>query len=153
MLPVCSFLCSSLHRLQRKVFLGHSPGHCLAFPWLSSLIRARSTGAIFAMSSRKCTNAIIWRQWNIQTGLQMTVPVSDGRILFGRSYLHKPVNDWCKANERLMCENVEHICPKWKSWVPQDYGREKNSCLWDSPCHLVLHKFSNHSSCLLFSCW
>lgn len=54
------------------------------------------------MSSRKCTNAIIWQQWNIQTGLQMTVPVSDGRILFGEVICTsqwmidaRPMKDWC----------------------------------------------------------
>lgn len=146
----------SLH-WQQKCFLGHSTSYCLALLWFSSLIRAGSTGTILPCHSgnaqKASTKSIIWQQWNIQTSLQMTVPASDGRRLFGRSYLHKPVNDWCKANERLMCENVEHICPNWDSWVPQDYRREnKNSYPWDSSCHPVLQKISNHSS-YLFPCW
>lgn len=58
----------------------------------------------------------------------------------------RPMKDWC-----VKTQNTSALIES--PGLPRIMGGEKNSCLWDSPCHPILQKFSNHSSYIFLSWW
>lgn len=68
-----------------------------------------------------------------------------GEVIFTNQWMidARPMKDWC-----VKTQNTSALIES--PGFPRIMGGEKNSCLWDSPCHPILQKFSNHSSYLFF---
>ena len=89
-------------RLQRKGFLGHRPSCCPALPWLSSLIRARSTGTIlpchpgYAQMPSSGNNEIFKQVCRWQC-LFLTEEYCLGEVICTSQWMidARPMKDWC----------------------------------------------------------
>lgn len=68
-----------------------------------------------------------------------------GEVIFTNQWMidARLMKDWC-----VKTQNTSALIES--PGFPRIMGGEKNSCLWDSPCHPILQKFSNHSSYLFF---